>query len=422
MALLCEEPLPSGDPCEKCPTCMSLLLSGSAFDFTEVDAATNSGKAEIQKITESIQYDTFSGRRRLYLFDEAHQLTGGALDAMLKPLEESFPGSDDKKLVCIFCTTEPERMRPTIFSRCAPAFIIQPISPLDLSKRLAMVCDNEGIKYDSEMLISLAEMTECHIRDALKAIEGISMLGDINRENVISYMHLDLSSTYLDILLALGTDQGVVTSLTQKALLKASPVTCYEKLTEIALLAYQAAMGAPGIPAYLDAERIKALGAKMGTGLLGVASRLASRTGRPTAAMLHCDLGVLHHGGGAVGASTVIMMPSPTPLAVPAGVPPVDLSAQSRVQNPVSPSGNPGTLSVSALVPSQRIGLAQMGPSKDGSPVVPDWAVNDGTLPGTREVSKPTGMTPEEFGSVLGRILKEELASGSEGYPDMGRH
>lgn len=69
-ALLCESPTPEGDPCNKCLSCRSLLELGSSHDFMEVDAATNSGKAEIEKILESIQYDSFSGRRRLFLFDE----------------------------------------------------------------------------------------------------------------------------------------------------------------------------------------------------------------------------------------------------------------------------------------------------------------------------------------------------------------
>ena len=76
-ALLCEHPLSTGDPCDQCITCRSLLEQGNSENFTEVDAATNSGKAEIQKVLEAIQYDTFSGRRRMYLFDEC--FTGDTL-------------------------------------------------------------------------------------------------------------------------------------------------------------------------------------------------------------------------------------------------------------------------------------------------------------------------------------------------------
>ena len=165
--LLCQNPTPDGDPCDQCDSCQSLIENGTSFDFVEVDAATNSGVEAMRKITEEIQFTSFSGRRRIYLFDEAHQLSKDALDAMLKPLEENIPGTDDKKLVCIFCTTEPEKMRATILSRCAPVFVIQTVPPEIIAQRLAEVCQKEGIPYDEDMLRAVAETTECHIRDAL---------------------------------------------------------------------------------------------------------------------------------------------------------------------------------------------------------------------------------------------------------------
>lgn len=68
-ALLCEAPV-EGEPCDACTSCRSILDNGSSDNFVEVDAATNSGKADVKRITEEIEYATFSGRRRLYLFDE----------------------------------------------------------------------------------------------------------------------------------------------------------------------------------------------------------------------------------------------------------------------------------------------------------------------------------------------------------------
>ena len=170
-SLMCQSPTVEGDPCDACPSCTSILETGASMDFVEVDAATNSGKADVQKITEEIQYSTYAGRRRIYLFDEAHQLSKDALDALLKPLEEVIPGTQEKRLVCIFCTTEPEKMKATIFSRCAPTFVIQPVAPPQIAKRLAWVCEQEGFEYDLDMLQIIAELTECHIRDALKAVD-----------------------------------------------------------------------------------------------------------------------------------------------------------------------------------------------------------------------------------------------------------
>lgn len=85
-ALLCEAPV-NGEPCDACTSCTSILERGTSECFVELDAATKSGKGDVTKITEEVTYSTFSGKRRIYLFDEAHQLSKQALDALLKPME-----------------------------------------------------------------------------------------------------------------------------------------------------------------------------------------------------------------------------------------------------------------------------------------------------------------------------------------------
>lgn len=369
-ALLCPNPSPNGDPCDKCESCRSMLESGTALNYTELDAASHSGKDEMKKMVEEIQFASFSGNRRVYNIDESHQLTIGALDAMLKPMEENVPGTDDKKMVCIFCTTEPERMRATILSRCAPAFVIQPVPPEEIAQRLAWICMQEQIPYDLAMLQLIAEATECHIRDALKAIEGVSMLGPINEANVRSYLHLDLNSLYLDVVENLGRDLAVVTSSIRKILERTSPVTCYEKLVEVIMLAYQASWDSAKLPFFWDSERLRAIGQVHGNNLLGFASRLASRPGKPNASMLLCDLGQLHHVGGSVvgeqpilasTAPVVSRLPMAAPVVVGPGVlapvaspvstftMPVDVTVPQKISVPekniVKPVENPGILS-----------------------------------------------------------------------------
>ena len=86
-ALLCKAPV-DGEPCDECSSCRA-MLDGSHDSFIEVDAATNSGKADIKKLLEDLKYTSFSGSKKLYLFDESHQLSRDALDALLKPMEEN---------------------------------------------------------------------------------------------------------------------------------------------------------------------------------------------------------------------------------------------------------------------------------------------------------------------------------------------
>lgn len=420
-ALLCSSPTPDGDPCDKCESCKSLLELGTSLNYTEVDAATHSGVEAMRKLTEEISFANFGGFRRIYLFDEAHQLSKDALDAMLKPLEDNLPGSDDKKMVCIFCTTEPEKMRATILSRCAPAFVIQPVSPEEIAQRLAWVCTQEQIPFDVEMLRLIAEASECHIRDALKAIEGVSMLGAINEANVRTYLHLDLNASYLDILEGLGTDFVAVKSAVNRILERASPVTIYERLVDVIMMAYQAAMGVK-VPMFWDAERLKALGMKHGDNLLGFANRLASRPGRPNASMLLCDLGFLHHVGGAfVGDQPV--MASMAPVVSPRPVEPS--VAQVHVSQPA-----PQISKTSDVNPAEKLGNLQKENSAfDYEGVrVNSLAVRGNGRTGAwlSYTAKPASLElePSEFCRLLALRLAELDGdrSGSQRCPDMDRY
>jgi len=326
-ALLCGNPQ-EGNPCDECPSCKELLETNSLETYLEVDAATNSGKEAITRITEALQYDTFSGKQRIHLFDEAHQLSPHALDALLKPMEESRPGLSDKKMVCIFCTTEPEKMRNTILSRCAPAFVIRPLDPESIAKRLQYICDQEKIEYEEEALLLIAEITECHVRDAIKAVEGVRMLGPISKEHVATYLHLDQNALYLDILDKIGTDLpgalAAATDLTQQA----SPSTCYQRLAEVAMLAYRLGMDAGKPASFWDEDRLRNLGAK-GEVLLSYAVQFGSRPGRAAASMLLCDISVLHLTGGA-GVSRAL----PVVVQQVAAGPPITGTYQAPVMDP----------------------------------------------------------------------------------------
>ena len=436
-ALLCEHPTPEGDPCDQCESCQSLIESNTSFDFVEVDAATNSGKDEIRKVIEEIQYSSFSGRRRIYLFDEAHRLSTGALDALLKPLEEDVPGSSDKRLVCIFCTTEPESMKATIFSRCAPIFVIQPVSPEGIAKRLAYICQQENIPYDEVMLQTIAEITECHIRDAIKAVEGVALLGGVTHENVTSYLHLDLNDTYLDILEAIGRDLPTAIKISQGVLNRVSPATAYGKLTDICVLAYQVHISAIKPPAFWDRERLKALGVTHGETLLAMAERFANRPSHPTPSMLSCDLACLHHGGGNGEALMVVARPtqvvqqiySPpmvTPVVLPTPEIRVAVPAPMVVQNNNSVSPEK-VREVSRVVGT--IGSGEDIRGKRNLPgVIPDARAIAGASKKHTESSmvvKETSdtMNPTDFARLLAldtRRKQKRSTSGSTGSINLG--
>lgn len=260
---------------------------------------TTSNPARVYDVTVGGTHNfsvTSRGASGSVLAHNCHRLSTDALDALLKPLEDNYPGTQDKLLVCIFCTTEPERMRNTILSRCAPAFVVRPVLPAQVGERLAMVCEKESIPYERPALDLIGEITECHIRDALKAVEGVSMLGGVTVSNVSRYLHLDYADTVLAILGSLKSDLPAALSRTEGLLKTMSPITLYERLSDMAMLCYRSTLGPVAVPSYLDRASLEGVGKTVGVELLDYAEKLSSRPGRPTIAMLVCDLSQLHRG------------------------------------------------------------------------------------------------------------------------------
>jgi len=353
-ALLCEAPV-EGEPCDQCLSCTSMLADKSE-GFIEVDAATNSGKDHVKRITEEAQFGTYSGQRRLYLMDEAHELSKQAFDVLLKPLEDNIRGTPDKQLICIFCTTEVEKMRPAILSRCAPTFRIRPNTPEEIAGRLAFICDAESIEYEAPVLALIAEVVECHVRDAIKAVEGVSMLGPVNRANVNAYLSLDANELFLDILENLGSDPATVLTATEQATMIVAPGICYEKMADVCVLAYRLThVGTATVPSYWDKDRLKAIGEKHKEFLIQFAQKFAERPARPSPSMFACDVSALHQ-----ARSGIVVRVQPTEVMVPSVTQTV---AQSVVSSPQTTSESPKPRAPAPQVPVSSVS----SPTESGS-------------------------------------------------------
>jgi DNA polymerase III subunit gamma/tau len=307
-ALLCENPV-GGSPCDQCSSCRTFLEGGTHECFEELDAATRSGKGDLSRIIEDVQYSTVSGKRRIYLFDESHRLSKQALDALLKPMEDNVLGSEDKRLVCIFCTTEPEKMVGTIFSRCAPSFVIRSASLGVIANRLSYICGEEGIDSEPEALTLIAEQSSSHIRDALKMLEGASLSGPLTREAVASYLHLESNGTVLELLGHIGSDLAKAVETAAKLSLEVSPSAAYERVAEAALLAYQVHLGVASVPSKWETSRLKVI-AEQGGAMLNTAMRFAAPPHRPTAHTLILDTATAHH---LFGVPSTAPLPGVTP-------------------------------------------------------------------------------------------------------------
>jgi len=293
-ALLCSNPV-EGEPCNECESCNTFLSGGVHANFEELDAATRSGKADLAQIIEELNYASFSGKRKIYLFDESHRLSKQALDALLKPMEDTIEGSEDKRLICIFCTTEPEKMVSTIFSRCAPAFVIKAVDAEGIAERLAYVCEQESINYTIDSLVTIAEVAECHIRDCLKMVEGVSMLGDINKQTVTQYLQIGANDYIVDTLLNIGVDLNQCVQNTDLLSKEVSPSVAYERLADCCMVAYRKFLGVGKVPKQWEESKIEEL-SKKGEQLLTLSMKFAAPIHKPSKQTLVLDIAMCHYG------------------------------------------------------------------------------------------------------------------------------
>jgi len=286
-ALVCDSPV-SGEPCDKCFNCES-ALKGESDAIVEFDAASKSTKADIQGLLESLEYSSFSGKRRVYIIDEAHAIGSSAADALLKSLEENVAGSNEKRMVCIFCTTEVEKIRGAIKSRCAPVFTIKASSVEEISDRLEYVCKEEGIEYERRGLELIVEASESHIRDCLKSVEGVSVAeGGVTVENVRRYLHMDRNDKICEILL--GGVESKVRVL--REVLGVTPVSVvYEKLIDCSMSVVGLVLGGVKPAVYWNESRIREIGSVVDVGvLMELVEVLGSKSVRATGSMLICEV------------------------------------------------------------------------------------------------------------------------------------
>lgn len=315
-------------------------------------------------------------------------------------------------------------MRPAVLSRCAPAFTIRPCSPEQIAQRLGQICTAEGIDADHAALVLIAEAVECHIRDAIKAVEGVAHLGEITVENAREYLHLDAHTVYLEILDALGADLGKLVAAAQRAVGRVSPATAYTNMASLAVTAFHlASLEIGNVPSYLDKEKLKQVGARHGAFLIEVGSRLSSRPSRVSATMLLCDLVSLHHL--ATGQVTQVVRTA-TPIAVAPGQMPSPVTSEpSPGETAPSPEqSEPSSLPVEAAqkpLPSSK-SVEESGNVE--SHVTSDGVYLDPRAQRTRRNGSPASRAPATFTpDLFAERLEERLRELAEedGGPK-GRH
>lgn len=156
----------NGEPCGRCDNCIA-ITKGSHMDVIEIDAASHRGIEEAKALIDSVRLAPLSGKKKVYIIDEAHMLTTEAGNALLKTLEEPPP-----HVVFILATTNPEKLIPTIRSRAFPVNFKKGETD-EIVRALLRVVKGEKLETDKKVLTLIAARGEGSFRDAVKILESL---------------------------------------------------------------------------------------------------------------------------------------------------------------------------------------------------------------------------------------------------------
>ncbi|WP_269603725.1 DNA polymerase III subunit gamma/tau [Prochlorococcus marinus] len=167
-------------PCGECELCKG-ISSGNALDVIEIDAASNTGVENIRELIERSRFAPAKARWKVYVIDECHMLSTAAFNALLKTLEEP-----PRQVVFILATTDPQRVLPTILSRCM-RFDFRRIALHDLESHLLSIAKNEEISINKEAIQLIAKHSQGGLRDAESLLDQVSLLPPpITKLNIIN--------------------------------------------------------------------------------------------------------------------------------------------------------------------------------------------------------------------------------------------
>jgi len=181
-ALNCKEG-PTLKPCQKCPSCLE-INQGRSLDVLEIDGASNRGIDEIRALRENVKFSPTHGKYKVYIIDEVHQITSDGFNALLKTLEEP-----PEFVKFIFATTHPQKVMPTIISRCQ-RMDFRRITVIEIIAQLAKIVRQENLVVDEEVLAAVARSSDGSLRDAESVLDQLVSFskGSISLKDAISIL------------------------------------------------------------------------------------------------------------------------------------------------------------------------------------------------------------------------------------------
>lgn len=191
-AINCLNPI-EGEPCNECEMCKS-INQGTAIDVTELDAASHNSVDNIRDIIDDVQYPPQEAKYKVFIIDEVHMLSIGAVNAFLKTLEE--PPS---RVIFILATTDPQKLPITILSRCQ-RFDFKRISSENIFLRLKQITDSLSVNIEEGSLRLLSRMCDGAMRDALSILDqAISINNIVRYEDLVDMLGITTNDSMVTI-------------------------------------------------------------------------------------------------------------------------------------------------------------------------------------------------------------------------------
>ncbi|MBF2068585.1 DNA polymerase III subunit gamma/tau [Fischerella thermalis] len=191
---------PTAEPCGVCDVCQG-ITKGYSLDVIEIDAASNTGVDNIREIIERAQFAPVQCRYKVYVVDECHMLSTAAFNALLKTLEEP-----PKHVVFVLATTDPQRVLPTIISRCQ-RFDFRRIPLEAMVQHLSTIATKENININPEAITLVAQIAQGGLRDAESLLDQLSLLsGEVTPDHVWDLVGSVSERDLLTLLGAIATD------------------------------------------------------------------------------------------------------------------------------------------------------------------------------------------------------------------------
>lgn len=188
----------NGEPCNECEMCRK-INEGLAIDVTEIDAASNNRIDEIRTIIDDTKYPPQEAKYKIYIMDEVHMLSIGAVNAFLKTLEEP-----PKNVIFILATTDPQKLPITILSRCQ-RFDFKRINQQTMSARLKKIANAQNINYEEKSVDLISRVSDGAMRDAVSILDQAIAMGEnqINYDDLVSILGLVTNEYLFDITYAI---------------------------------------------------------------------------------------------------------------------------------------------------------------------------------------------------------------------------